>query len=102
MRKDPGISITYLIEDGMGLYLTEKAQCFEVQIRAAYYTQWSKRPYHVGQSDPLCDISQGETIGRGKTSEGKIEACPASSMGSKQSSSAKGSSSYIQVIIWLK
>lgn len=60
-----GKILAFLIKDGTGLYLTAKAQCFEVQIWIAYYTQRSERSYHVGHSDPLCDISQGDEIREG-------------------------------------
>lgn len=53
------------MKDGTGLYLTAQAQCFEVQMWIAYYTQLSEHSHHIGHSDPLCDISQGDEIGEG-------------------------------------
>lgn len=37
-----------------------------MQVWVAYYTEWSKHSHHAGQSNPLCDVPQGDKIGGGK------------------------------------
>lgn len=98
MRKDPVISVTHLIKDGMRLYFTTKY--FEVQIWVTYCTQWSKHSYRIGQSDLLCDIPQRNRI-VGENTWGYNWSMFSKQYGLK-TKGAKGSPCYVQVTIWLK
>lgn len=67
-----GKILAFLIKDGTGLYLTAKAQCFEVQIWIAYYTQRSKRSYHIGHWSSLWHFTRGWNK-RGKLQKVKLK-----------------------------